>query len=159
MTKTLSLAISLAVAVISFTAAAAPAQAATRLMSSSPDAFEYRCERHGGLFNEAGNTAICQTPTVPVTCEFTTASKAVCQWPGLRNQVAVTRVIGTLPGSYLVSGNSGRDGTGAIVGNGGGNGGGVALDGPQDFADAPNNNPDPAPNPGFDGPKDFQMAP
>lgn len=153
MTKTLSLTISLAIAVIGFAAAAAPTQAATRVMSSSPDAFEYRCERHDGAFDIAGTTAICQTPTVPVTCEFVNGDQAVCAWPGLQNQVAVIRVIGTLPGGYVAVGN-GTDRSSFNGGNGGGGNGG-GFQGPNDFKEAPNNDP----KPNFNGPKDFQMAP
>ncbi|MET3901294.1 putative membrane protein YgcG [Devosia sp. UYZn731] len=155
MTKTLSLTISLAIAIIGFAVAAAPAQAATRMMSSSPDAFEYRCERHDGAFDIAGTTAICQTPTVPVTCEFVNGDQAVCAWPGIQNQVAVIRVIGTLPGGYMAVGN-GSDG-GSFNGNGGGGNGGKGggFQGPNDFKEAPNNDP----KPNFNGPKDFQMAP
>ena len=152
MTKTLSLTISFAIAVIGFAAAAAPTQAATRVMSSSPDAFEYRCERHDGLYDVAGSTAVCQTPTVPVTCEFVDDAKAVCAWPGLQNQVAVIRVIGTLPGGYAASGNG--TGSPSSTGGSGGNGGG-GFEGPGDFQMAPDNDP----NPNFNGPKDFQMAP
>ena len=154
MTKTLSLTISFAIAVIGFAAAAAPTQAATRLMSSSPDAFEYRCERHDGLYDATGSTAICQTPTVPVTCEFVDDAKAVCAWPGLQNQIAVIRVIGTLPGGYAASGNGNGNGTGFGGGNGG-NGNGGGFEGPSDFKAAPGN--DPGPN--FNGPSDFKMAP
>lgn len=153
MTKTLSLTISLASAIIGFVAASVPTQAATRAMSSSPDAFEYRCERHDGTFDITGSTAVCQTPTVPVTCEFSSGDQAVCAWPGLQNQMAVIRVIGTLPSGYVGPGNGSDHGSASGSGNGGGNGGG--FQGPGDFQMAPDN--DPAPN--FNGPKDFQMAP
>src|SRR4051812_47564511 len=142
MTKTLSLTISLAIAVIGFAAAAAPTQAATRVMSSSPNAFEYRCERHDGVFDIAGTTAICQTPTVPVTCEFVNGEKAVCDWPGIQNQVAVIRVIGTLPGGYVAAGN-GSDGSSFNGPGSGGGGNGGGLQGPGDFQMAPDNNPTP----------------
>jgi hypothetical protein len=157
MTKTHSLTISLAIALIGIAAATAPTQAATRVMSSSPDAFEYRCERHDGAFDIAGTRAICQTPTVPVTCEFVNGDQALCAWPGLQNQVAVIRVIGTLPEGYVAVGNgtdrSSFNGSAGSGNGGGGNGGG--FKGPGDFQMAPDNNP----NPNFNGPKDFQMAP
>jgi hypothetical protein len=170
MTKTLSLTISFAAALLSLTAATAPTQAATRLMSSSLAGFEYRCENHGGTFGLDGALASCQTPSVPVACEYFDDRQAVCQWPGIERQIDVIRVIGTLQAGYepSSSGNSGNGGNG----NGGGNGGG--LQGPDDIQDAPDNSPDPKPNfegpddiqdapndpkPNFDGPDDFQMAP
>jgi hypothetical protein len=150
MNTKISLTIAAAAAVLSIAAAAAPAQAATRLMNSSLEGFEYRCEAHGGLFGQDDELVICQTPSVPVACEFTAVRQAVCQWPGIENQIAVIRVIGTLPlGTH-----------GSLGGNGGlsanmGNGGGGGLQGPQDFAPAPQNDP----HPNFNGPQDFQMAP
>jgi uncharacterized membrane protein YgcG len=149
-TKTLSLTLTLAVAAIGFAAASAPTQAATRLMSSSLAGFEYRCEHHGGIFGQNGTLVSCQTPTVPVACEYFDDRQAMCEWPGIVNQVAVTRVIGTLPTGGFSSGSSGN---GASGGNGGGNGGG--FQGPGDITDVPNDDP----NPGFEGPDDFQMAP
>ena len=149
MTKTISLTISLAIAVLGFAAAAAPAQAATRLMNSSLEGFEYRCEAHGGIFGQNDELVVCQTPSVPVACEFTAVRQAVCEWPGIENQIAVIRVIGTLPIS--VHSSNGGNGGGANVGNKGGGG----LQGPKDFAPAPQNDP----KPNFDGPKDFQMKP
>ena len=171
MTKTLSLTVSLAVALVGFAAVSAPAQAATRLMSSSLDAFEFRCERHGGTFGVDGASASCQTPTVPVACDFFDANQAVCAWPGIQNQVAVIRVIGTLPAGYVAS-LANSDDAEVLTGNGGGNGGG-GLQGPDDLQADPGNNPKPNldgpkdfqiapdndPKPNFDGPKDFQMAP
>lgn len=151
MTKTISLTISLAVAVLGFAAAAAPSQAATRLMSSSLDGFEYRCEHHGGIFAQNGTSASCQTPTVPVACDYFDTRQAVCTWPGIENQIAVIRVIGTLPAGYVASVSD--DGNGG--GSGGNGGGGGGFQGPKDIKDAPNNDP----KPNFDGPKDFQMAP
>lgn len=154
MTKTLSLTMSLAVAVIGFAAASAPTQAATRLMSSSLDGFVYRCESHGGIFAQDGAAVSCQTPTVPVACEYFTASQAVCSWPGIESQVAVIRVIGTLPSGYVASMSS-SEGDAAFEGGGNGGNGGGGFQGPKDIKDAPNNDP----KPNFDGPKDFQMAP
>lgn len=168
MTKSISLALSAAVAILSFAAAASPTQAATRLMSSSLEGFEYRCELHGGVFEQAGAAVGCQTPTVPIACEYFTDRQAVCNWPGIENQIGVIRVIGTLPTGYVA--NVSDNGGGPGAGNGG-NGGG--LQGPGDIKDAPNNDPKPnfegpdnfqmAPNddpkPNFNGPKDFQMAP
>ena len=150
MNKTIS--ISLAVAVLGFAAAAAPTQAATRLMSSSLDGFEYRCEHHGGIFAQDGSSASCQTPTVPVACDYFDTRQAVCTWPGIENQIAVIRVIGTLPAGYAASVSDDGNGDGGTGGNGGGGGG---FQGPKDIKDAPNNDP----KPNFDGPKDFQMAP
>jgi hypothetical protein len=155
MTKTISLTISLAVAVLGFAAAAAPTQAATRLMSSSLDGFEYRCEHHGGIFAQDGSSASCQTPTVPVACDYFDTRQAVCTWPGIENQIAVIRVIGTLPAGYAASVSDDGGSDGATGGNGGGNGNGGGFQGPNDIKDAPNNDP----KPNFDGPKDFQMAP
>jgi hypothetical protein len=171
MTKTLSLTISFAAAILSIAAATAPSQAATRLMSSSLEGFEYRCENHGGTFGLDGALASCQTPSVPVDCEYFAERQAVCNWPGIQRQIDVIRVIGSLPAGYEPS-SSGNSGNGN-QGNGGGNGGG-GLQGPDDIKDAPNNNPDPKPNfdgpdniqdapndpkPNFDGPDKFQMAP
>ncbi|MEO8684354.1 MAG: hypothetical protein ABI414_05890 [Devosia sp.] len=150
MTKTISLTLSLAIAVLGFAAAVAPAQAATRLMNSSLEGFEFRCEAHGGIFGQDDDLVMCQTPTVPVACQFTAVRQAVCEWPGIENQIAVIRVIGTLPIS--VYGSAGGNGGGANAGNKGGGGG---LQGPNGFAPAPQNDP----KPNFNGPKDFQMAP
>lgn len=154
MTKTLSLSISLAVAVMGLTAASAPTQAATRLMSSSLVGFEYRCETHGGIFAQTGVTVSCQTPTVPVACDYFTERQAVCEWSGAQNLRDVIRVIGTLPDGYSSSLSSGSVGEVGDSGNGGGGKGG-GFQGPKDIKDAPNNDP----KPNFDGPKDFQMAP
>jgi hypothetical protein len=79
-------------------------------------------------------------------------AEPLCAWPGLQNQVAVIRVIGTLPGGYVAVGN-GSDGSSFNGNGGGGNGGG--FKGPGDFQMAPDNDP----KPNFNGPKDFQMAP
>lgn len=150
MTKTFTLTLSLAVAVLGFAAAASPAQAATRLMSSTPEGFEYRCERHGGIFEQAGAQVNCQTPTVPVACEYFATRQAVCEWPGIQNQLAVIRVIGTLPANYSPTSSGDNSSAG---GKGGGNGGG--FDGPKDIQDAPQNDPEP----NFDGPSDIKDAP
>lgn len=159
MTKTFSLTISLAVAILSMAAASAPTQAATRLMSSSLEGFEYRCETHGGIFAQDGVAVSCQTPTVPVACEYFAARQAVCEWPGIEEQRAVIRVIGTLPDGYYGSVSSDdSDVESAITGGGnggGGNGGGGGFQGAKDIKQAPNNNP----KPNFDGPNNFQMAP
>lgn len=152
MNKTLSIALSLAVTSVGLAAATAPSQAASRFMSSSLAAFEYRCERHGGVFGLDGAVANCQTPTVPVSCEFVEAERAICAWPGIPNQVAVTRVIGVLPPGYAANFSSSED---SSVANGMGGGGGGGFQGPDDFQIAPDNDP----KPNFDGPKDFQMAP
>ena len=145
MTKKFALTIAFATAVLSIAAAAAPAQAATRLMYSSLEGFEFRCETHGGVFGKEGNVVGCQTPTVAVACEFTATREAMCEWPGIENQFAVIRVIGTLPinseGAFGGNGNTG---------NVGHKGGGGAFQGPPNFAPAPQNNP----NPGFNGPTD-----
>jgi len=153
MTKTHSLAISLTAALIGFAAAGAPAQAATRLMGSSIAGFEYRCERHGGAFGEDGSSVMCQTPTVAVECEYFAGRQAVCNWPGIENQIAVIRVIGTLPPGY--SGPTSDSSSQSGVNNGNGGGGGGGFQGPKDIKDAPNNDP----KPNFDGPQDFEMAP
>ena len=149
MNTKISLTIAVAAAVLSIAAAAAPAQAATRLMNSSLEGFEFRCETHGGIFGQDDDLATCQTPSVPVACQFTAVRQAVCQWPGIENQIAVIRVIGTLP--IGVHGAPGGNGGSANAGNNGGGG----LQGPKDFAPAPENDP----NPNFNGPQDFQMAP
>ena len=78
MTKTLSLTISFAAAILSIAAATAPSQAATRLMSSSLEGFQYRCETHGGSFGLDGALASCQTPSVPVACEYFEDRQAIC---------------------------------------------------------------------------------
>lgn len=148
MTKTISLTISIAVAVIGLAAAAAPTQAASRLMSSSVEGFEYRCEHHGGVFGQDDMTVSCQTPTVPVACKYVTGRQAVCEWPGIANQIAVIRVIGTLPDAYAPSFGTDDDAVG-------GNNPNPNFDGPDDIVDAPDNDP----KPNFDGPDDFQMAP
>jgi hypothetical protein len=98
MTKTLSLtAISLTAALMAIAAATAPSQAATRLMSSSLEGFQYRCENHGGIFDLDGALASCDTPSVPVVCEYFDDNQAMCDWPGIERQIAVVQVIGTLP--------------------------------------------------------------
>jgi uncharacterized membrane protein YgcG len=150
-TKTLSLTLTLAIAAVGFAAASSPTQAATRLMSSSLEGFEYRCEHHGGIFGQDGTLVSCRTPSVPVACEYFDDRQAVCEWPGILNQVAVIRVIGTLPTGGFGGGSSSN---GISGGNGaGGNGGG--FQGPGEITDVPNDDP----NPGFEGPDDFQMAP
>ena len=149
MTKTLSLTISFAAAILAIAAATAPSQAATRLMSSSLEGFEYRCENHGGIFGLDGALASCQTPSVPVACEYFEDRQAICNWSGNERQIDVIRVIGSLPGFDAPSSSSGNGG------NGGGNGGGGGLQGPKDIKDAPNNDP----KPNFNGPDKFQMAP
>lgn len=150
MSTKISLTIAIATAVLSIAAAAAPAQAATRLMNSSLEGFEFRCEAHGGIFGQDDDLVICQTPSVPVACQFTAVRQAFCEWPGIENQIAVIRVIGTLPVS--VHGSNGGNGVGVNPGNKGGGGG---LQGPKDIAPAPQNDP----KPNFNGPPDFQMAP
>ena len=175
MTKTLSLTISLATALLTIAAATAPSQAATRLMSSSLEGFQYRCENHGGTFGLDGVLASCQTPSVPVACEYFESRQAICSWPGIERQTDVIRVIGSLPAGYEASSSGSGLGGGKGGGNGGGGGGGIQgpgdiqdapdnkpdpkpnFDGPQDIQDAPDNKPDPKPN--FDGPNDIQMAP
>ena len=155
MTKLSSTTISLAFAAIGLAALATPSQAATRLMSSTIDAFEYRCERHDGIFSAAGASVSCQTPTVPVSCDYFDVRQAVCAWPGIENQIAIIRVIGTIPTGYTASLSS-DDGSAIadLPDNGGGNGGG-GFQGPKDIKDAPNEDP----KPNWDGPKDFQIAP
>jgi uncharacterized membrane protein YgcG len=145
MYKTLSVAASVALALIGFAASAAPSQAATRLMSSSLEGFVYRCEHHGGAFMQDGNLVGCQTPWVPVACEYFEERQAVCEWPGIANQIAVIRVIGTLPASSVGGSSSGSGYSG-----GGGNSGGGLL-GPGDITDVPNDEPEP----GFDGPSNI----
>lgn len=149
MTKIHSLTITLTAAVLGLAAIAAPAQAATRLMSSSLAGFEYRCETHGGNFAADGALVSCQTPSVPVACEYFTATQANCEWPGIENQIDVIRVIGTLPGGPDIGSSSGAGG--GILGGGGKGGGG--FQGPNDIKDAPNNNP----KPNFNGPNDFKL--
>lgn len=152
MTKTFSLTVSIAAAVISLAAATLPAQAATRQMSSSPEGFQYRCENHGGLFAQDGAMVSCQTPSVPVACEYFAAERAQCAWPGIERQIDVIRVIGSLPAGLARAPSS--DSNGGGVPNGG-NGGGGGFQGPNDIKDGPNNDP----KPNFDGPKEMQLAP
>ena len=155
MTNVFSATISLAVAAAGLAAFATPSQAATRLMSSTIDAFEYRCERHDGIFSASGGSVSCQTPTVPVSCDYFHVRQALCAWPGIENQIAVIRVIGTIPAGYTASLSSDDDSAlGDLPDNGGGNGGG-GFQGPKDIKDAPNEDP----KPNWDGPKDFQIAP
>lgn len=97
MNKTISLTISTVLAIGCFASVAAPANAATRLMSSSVEGFQYRCENHGGIFNLEGALASCETPSVPVACEYFDDRQAMCDWPGIERQIAVIQVIGTLP--------------------------------------------------------------
>lgn len=151
MTTKFALTIAVATAVLSIAAAAAPAQAATRLMNSSLEGFQFRCETHGGVFGQDDDLVSCQTPSVPVACQFTGARQAVCEWPGIENQVAVIRVIGTLP----ISVQGGAGGNGGPTGNSGGGNKGGGFQGPSDFAPAPQNDP----HPNFNGPQNFQMAP
>lgn len=140
MTTKFALTIAVAGAVLSIAAAAAPAQAATRLMYSSLEGFEFRCETHGGVFGKVGDAVSCQTPSVPVACQFTAFRQAVCEWPGIENQIAVIRVIGTLPinteGSLGgSSGPAGNSGGGSIKGSG--------IQGPQTLTTASQNNSTP----------------
>lgn len=158
MTKTLSLTFAIAFAAIGFGAATAPTQAAARLMVSSLEGFQYRCEHHGGAYARTGDVVSCNTPSVPVSCEYFNPRQANCSWQGNERLIDVVRVIGTLPAGGTIassSGNSGGNGNVVNGGNGGGNGGGGGFQGPKDIKDGPQNNP----NPGFDGPKDFKLAP
>ena len=170
MIKLHTLTITVTAAIIGLAAFAAPSQAATRLMSSSLEGFEYRCENHGGLFAQDGTLVSCQTPSVPVSCEYFTARQANCVWPGTERQIDVIRVIGTLQAGEIIHSNSSNNSAGA--GNGGGGKGG-GFQGGNDIKDAPNNDPKPnfdgpkemqlapidPPNPNFDGPNQFQLAP
>ena len=153
MTKTLSVTVTLAMAFLGLAAATAPSQAATRLMSSSLEGFQFRCEKHGGAFAQDGSVVSCQTPSVPVSCAYFTVRQADCNWPGIENQIDVIRVIGTLPIGAAAASSSSNEAASGSKGNGGGNGGG--FQGPKDIKDAPDNDP----KPNFDGPDDFQMAP
>jgi hypothetical protein len=161
MTKTFSMTISLAVAVFAVAAATAPAQAANRLMSSTVDAFVFRCEKHDGIFQSNGTSIGCQTPSVAVLCDYFDERQAVCEWPGILNQIDVIRVIGTLPASYAARLSSEEgDAVGALDNVGGGfegpndisdvpDGGlGSGLNGPSDIADVPHDEP----GVGFEGP-------
>ncbi|HEY8578029.1 MAG TPA: hypothetical protein VIL88_17015 [Devosia sp.] len=175
MKKTLSLSIALAVAAIGYTTATAPSLAATRLMVSSLEGFQYRCEHHGGAYAKAGSVVSCNTPSVAVSCEYFHPRQAYCNWPGIERQIDVVRVIGTLPpaGSIVASSSDNGPGGNGNGGNGGGGNGGGGLQGPKDIKDAPQEDPKPNfdgpkdfqdapkedPKPNFDGPKDFQLAP
>ncbi|RYE72395.1 MAG: hypothetical protein EOO81_03475, partial [Oxalobacteraceae bacterium] len=97
--------IAIAVASISF-AAIAPVHAASRLMSSSPDGFHYRCEKHGGTFDVQGYQVSCDMPSLLISCEYFDARRANCNWPGIEQSIVV-RVIGTLPGGDYVASTSG----------------------------------------------------
>ena len=89
-----------------------------------------------------------------VSCNYFDARQAVCAWPGVEDQIAVIRVIGTIPTGYTASLSSDDESTIAdLHENGGGNGDG-GFQGPKDSKDAPNEDP----KPNWDGPKDFQMA-
>ena len=157
MNKTLVLTIALVATLIGSAATVAPAQAASRLMISSNDGFQYRCEKYSGAYASDGTSVICNTPSVMVTCEYFTARQANCNWSGRDSQIDVVRVIGTLPegwnfASSSSSGNGGNTGNGGVGGSGGKGGG---FDGPKNFGDAPKGNP----NPGFNGPGNFGIAP
>lgn len=148
MTKTLATALSLAVALAGI-AAVNPAHAASRFVDISPDRMANNCQRTGGtFFSPDAGIAVCDLPSVAITCAFVSTFQADCRWPGIDLQVAVTRVIG-MSDAIFVGGSSG--------GNGGpfGGGGGGGFQGPGDFKAAPDNDP----KPNFDGPSDFQMAP
>lgn len=159
MTQKLSMTFAVAFAAIGFGAATAPSQAATRLMMSSLEGFQYRCEHHGGAYAQDGYVVHCNTPSVAVSCEYFQPRQAFCNWPGIERQIDVVRVIGTLPAGASIASSSSNSGSGGNVvngGNDGGNGGGAGgFMGPKDIKDAPQNDP----SPGFDGPKDFKLAP
>lgn len=147
MTKTLSIALSL-VAVLAGIAAASPAQAASRFVDISPDRMADRCLGTGGsFFSPAAGVAVCDLPTVAITCAFVSTFQANCRWPGIDLQVAITRVIG-ISDAIFVGGSSG--GTSGPFGGGGG-----GLQGPGDFKAGADNDPKPS----FDGPGNLQMAP
>lgn len=124
MTKTLSLTISFTAALLAIAAATAPSQAATRLMSSSLEGFQYRCETHGGTFGLDNALAICQTPSVPVICEYFDDNQAMCDWPGIERQIAVVRVIGSLPDISTDTDTDDGSSEGGAAENNGGNAGG-----------------------------------
>jgi hypothetical protein len=92
MHKTLILA---AVATLAGLAATAPGQAATRQVDLGPGTFAQRCLAQGGLFGHADPVFSCQTGPVLVECGFVGPNSAECRWPGVDNQVAVNRLIGT----------------------------------------------------------------
>ena len=156
MTKPIMTAAALVIALSGCVLTSLPAQAASRLMMSSPEGFQYRCENHGGQYGNDGFVVTCHTPSVLVSCEYFLARQASCQWPGIERQIDVSRVIGSLPENIDVAYSDDSDDN-QNISNGGGNVGGGAggLQGPPDLQEAPGNNP----TPGFDGPPNFQIAP
>ena len=157
MTKPMTVTAALVIALSSCVLTSLPAQAASRLMISSLEGFQYRCENYGGTYGNDGAFVTCHTPSVLVSCEYFKARQANCQWPGIERQIDVARVIGSLP-EEAGSVHSGGSGGNQNLGNGGGNpgsGGSGGFQGGKDIKDGPGNNP----GPGFNGPKDFQNAP
>ncbi len=107
MTKTLSFALSLAIALVGI-AAASPAQAASRFVDISPDRMADRCLGTGGsFFSPDAGVAVCDLQTVAITCAFVSTFQANCRWPGIDFPIAVTRIIGMSHAIY-VGGSSGR---------------------------------------------------
>ena len=146
MTRTQTTALSLAIALAGI-AAVNPAQAASRFVDISPERMANNCQRTGGTFySPAAGIAVCDLPSVAITCALVSTFQADCRWPGIELQVAVTRVIGMSDAIHVGSSSSGGE---AFSGGGGG------FQGPGDLKAGPGNDP----KPGFDGPDDFQMAP
>jgi hypothetical protein len=156
MTKTIS-ALTAAAIVAGTFACVAPSQAASRLMDSTIEGFNYRCQAQGGTYANDGLLVSCDTPSVVISCEYFAHRQANCEWPGIERPIVV-RVIGMLPGGHISSSSSSSNnnvGAADVGGNGGGGNGAGGFQGPKDIKDAPNNDP----NPGFDGPKNIQLAP
>ena len=130
MTKTLALTMTLALALAGI-AAATPAQAATRLVDISADRLADRCGDHGGAFSLQSDLAVCQTETVAVQCTFVTSFQAACEWAGVDNQINVNRLIG-----MTSEGQISQTGAGSLPGQAG-NGKGGGFNGPKDFKMAP----------------------
>lgn len=155
MTRNITLTMALTIVVLGYAGGVVPTQAANRLMSSSLEGFQYRCENHGGAFTQDGPLVSCQTPSVMVSCEYFTGRQADCNWQGTERQIDVLRVIGSLPADAQVVASSGNGGGPGAPGGGGNGGGGGGFQGPKDIKAAPDNTP----NPGFDGPKTLGIAP
>jgi hypothetical protein len=126
MTKTFAL---LSIALLSGLSMAAPTHAATRTTEMSASWFADRCENVGGLVIAEENTTLCQTAEIEIECEFLSVRLAECNWAGVDNRTAVTRIIGMANADALVSTTGGV----AVTGNGGKGGG---YKGPKDLQQA-----------------------
>jgi hypothetical protein len=92
MYKTTAITLALVSALVGF-GAVAPAQAATRSVMISTDAFANRCANQQGQFVAEGDMFGCQIGDLKVACAVA-VPVADCEWNGKSEQLAVVRLLG-----------------------------------------------------------------